>query len=126
MNETDSSRIDSHDYRYEKVDYVYHGTYVGGEQFAGEEAIWKNKKTVYAMNYIGRVLDEKFSGNFLKEALKKADFNTTYRGPEYYQSGEYIYKSKVSGDFSRFRRFEEIYCNDTKIYEHYFYGGLLR
>ena len=78
------------------------------------------------MNYMGRVLGESFSGNFLKEALKKADFNMPYRGPEYYQSGEYTYKSKVSGDFTWFQGFEEIYCNDAKVYECYFHGGLLR
>ena len=110
----------------EKGDYVYHDTYVGGEQFAGEEAIWKDGRAVYAMNYMGRVLGESFSGNFLKEALKKADFNMPYRGPEYYQSGEYTYKSKVSGDFNWFQGFEEIYCNDAKVYECYFHGGLLR
>ena len=91
MNETASTRLDSHDYRYEKGEFVYHDTYVGGEKFAGEEAIWKNGEAVYAMNYLGRVLDDRFSGNFLKEALRKADYKMPYRGPEYYKSGEYTY-----------------------------------
>ena len=126
MNETDSTRLDSHDYRYEDGEFVYHDTYVGGEQFAGEEAIWKDGKAVYAMNYMGRVLDDKFSGNFLKEALRKADEKMPYRGPEYYQSGEYSYKCKVSGDFNWFQGYEEIYWLETKVYECYFHGGLLR
>lgn len=126
MNETDSTRLDSHDYRYEDGEFVYHDTYVGGEQFAGEEAIWKGGKAVYAMNYMGRVLDDKFSGNFLKEALRKADEKMPYRGSEYYQSGEYTYKCKVSGDFNWFQGYEEIYWLETKVYECYFHGGLLR
>ena len=126
MNETDSTRLDSHDYRYEKGAYVYHDTYVGGEQFAGEEAIWKNGKAVYAMNYLGRVLDDKFSGNFLKEALRKANHTMPYRGPEYFESGEFLYKSKVSGDFNWFQGYEEIYCVNEKVYECYFHGGLMR
>ena len=126
MNETDSTRLDSHDFRYEKSSYVYHDTYVGGEQFAGEEAIWKNGKSVYAMNYLGRVLSDSFSGNFLKEVLRNADHNMPYRGPEYYQSGEYLYKCKVSGDFSWFQGYEEIYHNDEKVYECYFHGGLIQ
>jgi len=126
MNETDSTRLDSHDYRYEKGAFVYHDTYVGGEQFAGEEAIWKNGKAVYAMNYVGRVLNEKFSGNFLKEALRKANHTMPYRGPEYYQAGEYLYKSKVSGDFSWFQGHEEIYWMNERVYECYFHGGLMR
>ena len=126
MNETDSTRLDSHDFQCEKGSYVYHDTYVGGEQFAGEEAIWKNGKSVYAMNYLGRVLSDRFSGNFLKEALRNADYNMPYRGPEYYQCGEYLYKCKVSGDFSWFQGYEEIYHKDEKVYECFFHGGLMR
>jgi hypothetical protein len=40
MNETDSTRLNSHDFTYSNGPYTYHDTYVGGEQFAGEEAIW--------------------------------------------------------------------------------------
>lgn len=126
MNEVDSTRLDSHDFRYEKGDYVYHDTYVGGEQFAGQEAVWKKGKAVYAMNYVGRVLSDKFSGNFLKEALRKADINMPYRGPEYYEAGEYVYKAKVSGDINWFQGYEEIYWKNEKVYESYFHGGLLR
>lgn len=126
MNETDSTRLNSCDYRYENGEYVYHDTFVGGEQFAGEEAIWKNGNSVYAMNYMGRIVDDKFSGNFLKEALKKADYKMPYRGPEYYQAGEYTYKCKVSGDFNWFQGYEEIYWMDELVYECYFHGGLMR
>ena len=50
MNEVDSTRLDSHDFRYSSGDFTYHDTYVGGEEFAGEEAIWKKNIAVYAMN----------------------------------------------------------------------------
>ena len=73
MNETDSTRMDSHDFSYSSGPYTYHDTYVGGEKFAGEEAIWVNGKIQYAMNYLGRVLNQQFNGDFLKEALRKAD-----------------------------------------------------
>ena len=125
MNETDPTRLDSHDFAYSNGSYTYHDTYVGGEKFAGEEAIWHNGKIRYAMNYLGRVIDERFSGDFLKEALRKADRNMPYRGPEYYQSGEYTYKCNVTGDISWFQGFEEIYCNTVKVYECYFHGGLM-
>ena len=82
MNEVDSTRPASHDFRYENGEYMYHDTYVGGEEFAGEEAVWKNGVPVYAMNYLGRVLADGFSGNFLKEALRAADTKMPYRGPE--------------------------------------------
>ena len=126
MNEVDSTRPASHDFRYEDGDYMYHDTYVGGEEFAGEEAVWRNEVTVWAMNYIGRVLDDRFSGDFLKEALRAADKKMPYRGPELYQSGEYTYRCKVTGDFTWFQGLEEIYLNDVKVYECVFHGGLIR
>lgn len=72
MNEAVSTRLDSHDFTYSNGSYTYHDTYVGGEQFAGEEAIWYEGKSQYAMNYVGRVLGQRFSGDFLKEALRMA------------------------------------------------------
>ena len=126
MNEVDAIRPASHDFRYEDGDYMYHDTYVGGEEFAGEEAVWKKGVTVWAMNYIGRVLDDRFSGDFLKEALRAADKKMPYRGPEIYQSGEYTYRCKVTGDFTWFQGFEEIYLNDVKVYECVFHGGKIR
>ena len=122
-NEVDSTRPQSHDFRYTNGSWLYHDTYVGGERFAGEEAIWHNGVSVYAMNYMGRVLSDSFSGNFLKEALRKADSKMPYRGPEYYQSGEYTYRCKVTGDFTWFQGCEEIYRNETKVYECVFHGG---
>ena len=126
MNETDSTRLDSHDFTYSNGSYTYHDTYVGGEQFAGEEAIWYEGKSQYAMNYAGRVLDQKFSGDFLKEALRQADKKMPFRGPEYYRSGQYIYKCNVVGDFCWFQGYEEIYCDNEKVYECYFHGGVTK
>lgn len=80
-NEVDATRPASHDFRYEKGKYIYHDTYVGGEEFAGEEAVWKDGQAIWAMNYMGRLLADTFSGNFLKEALRAADERMPYRGP---------------------------------------------
>lgn len=126
MNETDSTRLDSHDFTYNNGPYTYHDTYVGGEQFAGEEAIWYEGKSKYAMNYMGRVLDQNFSGDFLKEALRQANKKMPFRGPEHYQSGQYIYKCNVVGDFTWFQGYEEIFCNNVKVYECFFHGGLMK
>lgn len=83
-------------------------------------------KAQYAMNNFGRVLGQKFSGDFLKEALRHAGPDMPFRGPEYYQSGEYTYKCSVAGDFSWFQGYEEIFHNTEKVYECYFHGGLLK
>lgn len=125
-NEVSSTRFDSHDFRYEEGEYSYYDTYVGGEQFAGEEAIWKNGRAVYAMNYAGRVLGIGFSGNFLKEALRAADKTLPFRGPEYFKSGEFIYKTTVSGDINWFQGYEEIFLGNDKVYECFYHGSLLK
>lgn len=126
MNEVPSTRLDSHDFRYENGSYTYHDSYVGSERFAGEEAVWKNGKALYAMNYLGRVLAKEFSGNFLKDALRHADRRMPCRGPEHYEDGEYLYKCSVTGDFSWFQGYEEIFWHDKKTYECCFHGGLMR
>ena len=102
MNETDSTRLNSHDFTYSNGPYTYHDTYVGGEQFAGEEAIWYEGKSQYAMNYIGCVLSQNFSGDFLKEALRKADKKMLFRGPEYYKCSLLYAQSLI--DFFNKRR----------------------
>ncbi|MCQ2483433.1 MAG: DUF5680 domain-containing protein [Clostridia bacterium] len=126
MNETASTRLDSHDFTYSNGPYTYHDTYVGGEQFAGEEAIWYEGKSQYAMNYMGRVISQNFSGDFLKEALRAADVNMPYRGPTCYQAGQYVYRCNVAGDFTWFQGCEEIYYENEKVYECYFHGGLMK
>ena len=125
-NKCDSTRLDSKDYHYKKGKNVYHVTYVGGEQFAGQEAIWKKGRAIYAMNYLGRVVGENFSSEFLKEALCAAAPDCPYRGPLFYQSGEYIYITKVTGDIHWFQGVEEIYHNNKKVYECDYNGGLIK
>lgn len=78
------------------------------------------------MNYTGRVLDQRFSGNFLKAALRSADKKMPFRGPEFFQDGEYVYKTSVSGSMEWFQGFEEIFCNGEKVYECYYHGGICK
>ena len=120
-----ASRPESNDYIYSKGDYQYYDTWLGGEKFSGEEAIWKMGKAIFSMNYFGRNLDERFSGDFLKEALRAATTESPFRGPEFYQSGEYTYKSKVIGDMEWFQGYEEIFCQNIKVYECFYHGGML-
>ena len=126
-NQTDSSRRNSVDYCYEdKSGYMYYDTYLGGECFAGEEAVWLHEQPVWSMNYVGRVIGENFSGDFLKEALMQVPYETPFRGPEIYTKGDYHYHCKVDGGFVWFQGYEEIFCREEKIYECYFHGGRIR
>lgn len=121
--ESASSRPASHDLQYSEGDLLYIDTYLGGEKFAGEEAIWKDGQPVWSMNYCGRVIAEGFSGDFLREALANVPFDKPYRGPDEYRNGGYLYKSSVTGDPHWYNGFEEIYNGSVKVYECMYHGG---
>lgn len=78
------------------------------------------------MNYVGRVIDEGFSGSFLKEVLSNVTNEYPYRGPLEYKSGDYSYICRVDGEFIWFKGYETIYKEDVKIYECNFHGGLIQ
>jgi len=120
-----SCRPGSHDYQYQSGDFLYYDSWFGGERFAGEEVIWKSDIPLYSMNYFGHTLDERFSGDFLKEALRLGTIDLPYRGPEYYQAGEYTYKNKATGKIDWFQGYEEIYCQNNLVYECTYHGGVL-
>lgn len=121
--ETSASRPTSHDLHYEEGNLKYIDTYLGGEKFAGEEAIWKDDVPFWSMNYIGRIVAEGFSGDFLKEALLLVPRNHPYRGPLVYQNGEHTYHCIIKGEFNWFHGYEEIFYNGKKVYECIFHGG---
>lgn len=118
-----SSRPCSHDLFYEKGAFSYLDTYLGGERFAGEEAVWENGAPVWALNYVGRVLDERFSGSFLCEALLLVSQELPSRGPALHKNGDFTYTCRTEGDFSWFEGQEEIFLGETKVFECRFHGG---
>lgn len=121
-----SSRPNSHDLEYVEGNLKYIDTYLGGERFSGEEGLWQNDIPFWSMNYTGRVMDERFSGGFLKEALSLVSEDNPYRGPIIYQNGQYKYHCIISGEFKWFQGHEEIYFDNIKVYECYFHGGSIK
>ncbi len=121
--ETAPSRERSHDLIYEDGEYMYYDTYLGGNRFAGEEALWISKVPYWSMNYIGRVIGEGFSGDFLKEALLHVPEDKPFRGPSEYANGDYTYRCDIEGDLEWFQGRETISHKGTVIYECFFHGG---
>lgn len=118
-------RPNSHDLKYSEGDLVYIDTYLGGEKFVGEEAIWKDNKPLWSMNYAGRVVEEGFEGKFLKEALRLTNEEYPYRGPLSYKNGDFKYECSINGEFEWFDGEETIYKNEVKVYECKFHGGII-
>ena len=124
--ESASSRPGSHDLQYQEGPLLYLDTYLGGEKFAGEEALWLDNRPFWSMNYLGRIVGEGFSGDFLKEALAQVPREYPYRGPLVYQNGSYSYHCVVHGEFEWFHGYEEIFYNQEKVYECLFHGGAIQ
>ena len=124
--ETASSRPSSHDLEYREGDLMYLDTFLGGERFAGEEALWTRDVPYWSMNYVGRVTGASFSGDFLKEALLRVPFEKPFRGPQEYSDGDYTYKCEVSGDFEWFQGYETIEYRGAVIYDCYFHGSTIK
>ncbi|SHJ13246.1 Predicted transcriptional regulators [Clostridium cavendishii DSM 21758] len=125
-SECKASRPSSHDLEYVEDEFKYIDTYLGGEQFSGEEAVWKNDIPLWSMNYVGRILDDAFSGKFLKEVLSLVPKENPYRGPIMYEKGQYKYHCIINGEFEWFQGYEEIYFNNIKVYECFFHGGAVK
>lgn len=124
--ETESTRPKSHDLVHSEGDYMYYDTYLGGERFAGEEALWISGTPYWSMNYAGRVTGSHFSGDFLKEALLHVPVTMPFRGPEEYINGDYTYHCQVTGDFEWFQGCETISFQGQVIYECYFHGSIIK
>ena len=124
--ETAPSRIGSHDLVYRENNLMYYDTYLGGDRFAGEEALWISDVPVWSMNYLGRVTGSPFSGDFLKEALLHVPEDMPFRGPEKYVSGDYTYSCIAAGDFDWFQGKETISWQGNPIFECIYPGGLIR
>ena len=118
-------RPNSHDLKYCEGNLIYIDTYLGGEKFVGEEAIWNDNIPLWSMNYAGRIVEEGFEGWFLKEALRIVNEEYPYRGPLSYENGEFKYECSFAGNFEWFDGEEVIYKNDVKIYECKFHGGVI-
>lgn len=124
--ELKSSRPNSHDLVCEKEELKYIDSYLGGDNFIGEEAIWEENKPIWGMNYTGRVVGEDFSGKFLKEALSHVTLEMPYRGPSRYEKEGYTYKCRIEGEFEWFVGCEKIFFNGVKVYECMFHGGSIK
>jgi len=97
---------------YAENEYKYYDTYLGGEKFTGEEAIWFYDNPVWCMNYTGRVIGSNFNSRFLKEVLLQVTENFPYRGPKVYTKGDY--HCKVDGYYRAKNKYKGLF-NEIKF-----------
>lgn len=120
-----SMRPCSKDLEYVKDDYKYIDTYLGGENFIGEEAVFYLDKPIWGMNYYGKEY-EKFSVDFLRKAMLTVTKENPYRGQPIFKDGDYTYICEVNGDFEHFNGTEKIYFEKKIVFECIFNGGIIK
>lgn len=123
------TRPHSKDLTYQEGDYLYIDSYLGTDDFVGEEVVWHEGKIFWGMNYYGKCLEEEIPEgmtNFLKEALKKPSTIMPLRGPKYFKQGDFKYKCSYDGDLDCFSGEEEIFYKGKKVYFLMFHGGILK
>ena len=128
-----NTRLNSKDYEYQKDNMIYHDTYFGGTRFIGEEVVYVDNQTYWAMNYYGVTLDESLGEEAMDNALRPALMSVgedeaviPIRGPREFINGEYKYTFEINGDINCFDGIERIYKNDKLIYELKCNGGLIK
>ena len=110
--------------------WKYQDKYYGFNPFIGQEIVWKDGRAVWTMNYSGKVVSKKVVDkdvySFLRQALKLVKKFNPFRGPAEFSEGEWKYISESIGAVKSFAGLEEIFFKNTKVYELYFNGGLVK
>jgi hypothetical protein len=124
-------RQGSHDLQFFDGEWAYHDSYLGENDFIGEEAVYHQGQVVWAMNYFGRILDGEAissakAGEIIKESLTLMYDEGHFLGGSEHQSGEYTYTDNNEGDLTFFTGREWISRNGATVYELVYHGGLVR
>jgi len=119
----------SKEFLFKENDFIYRDRYFGSKRFIGEEIVFKNEQAVWAMNYYGGMLSEDISSkntySFLKKALMQVSIERPFRGSEFFEEGDFLYKDKSVGDVDDFSGTEEIFYKGNKVYELKYHGGFV-
>jgi hypothetical protein len=124
-------RLGSHDLQYMEGDWVYHDSYLGENDFIGEEAVYFRGKVVWAMNYFGRILrpdriTSAQAGQVIQQSLSQMYEEGRFLGGFEYPVDEYIYIDTNTGDMTFFTGREFITRDNEVVYELVYHGGIVK
>jgi hypothetical protein len=103
--------------------YKYVDSHFGSSAFVGGEILYYREFPIWGMNYCGKVLHDKYSERFLKEALSHVSAKMPLRGPETYSSGPYTYEFSLIGNIDFFAAVEKIKHFSQLVYLCHIHGG---
>ena len=99
-------RLGSHDLQFFEGDWAYHDSYVGENDFTGQEVVYFNKKVVWAMNYFGHILHPDLitsaqAGQVIKASLTKMYAEGRFLGGFEHESDGFKYVDTSEGELLR-------------------------
>ncbi|WP_010276110.1 DUF5680 domain-containing protein [Paenibacillus senegalensis] len=118
---------------YRSGDYFYRDIYFGSAFFIGQETVEFENRPIWSMVYSGGVIIPNANWDitgpiygFLRQALKLVDTKSIYRGPNHFESDNYILKNEYEGTLDCFYGKEIILIDGQKVYELQYNGGVVR
>lgn len=124
-------RLGSHDLQLVEGEWAYHDSYLGENDFIGQEAVYYRQKVVWAMNYFGRIvipakITSAEAGALIKISLSKMYAEGHFLGGFEHTEGELTYIDTNDGDVSFFTGREWIQRDGEIVYELVYHGGLIK
>jgi hypothetical protein len=110
-------------------DYAYRDRWYGDSQFSGEEIVHHKSKPVWSMNFYGWTEGTHIPAEFPKfhkAALRRVTAETPFRGPAFYQEGDFAYTNDVTGSIHNFSGVERVFYQGKEIFRLLYHGGDLR
>jgi hypothetical protein len=125
-----SYRQGSHDLLYASGDFVYHDSYFGGTDFAGEEVVYWRGRPVWAENYFGHILEPELitgerTGQVIKASLSAMYAQGRFLGGFEATDGDCAFRDTSTGGFTWFHGREWIDRTGRTVYELFYHGGLV-
>jgi len=116
--------------------FYYRDSFAGYLASHGQETVWYQDKPVWMCSYAGgmrgsKTDDTDFANQtfeFLKQAMRSGEKSKNFqpRGPKNLKDGDWEYINDCTGDISNFKGHEEIHYKGEKIFEHDYFGGVLK
>lgn len=110
-------------------EWEYRDSFVGHIRSRGMEVVRYKGQPVWTSAYGGGMTkgqeglaDQTFE--FLKQAVQsKSENSDSFRGPEIFKNGNWIYSYRQEGDVEEFNGYEEIQYNGQVVFFHKIIGG---
>ncbi len=132
-SEVSSQRPGFKELEFIEGDWYYRDSYSGFFLAPGQEVVRYQGVPVWAMAYSGGMLPE-FHGDtvfakrtftFLKQVLLRVEVSRPFRGPRFFQEGDFSYSDSSSGDLTDFVGTESISYRGKEVFRQRYIGGLI-